>query len=282
VYVVEVTKIITATDPVADKSRNDGRMLMDVIFEVDCLVFICGEIIADVIITKLPTVTDKSLSGYIGNKDNPIAHVFVNDAENQTYKLNSKGPVIVHSVEYTIGQSATIKAITFKPMHRKVNLYHCVGSLSDSDHELIDTRIAYIRQQQTSVEKFAKKHVEFFRKVLHVHVGERKMDNTVDILEPQILEGKYVAKPTEHVYASTLFSLSSDSQDLKHYTTSTEPIRESSSAVYNHLLDIIETELNSLLSMLNAYPLAELPTHQHFFSNFQRMKTPSKKVNAEK
>lgn len=295
-FISNIVRIVKATLPKADKNRNDGRMLMDVLFEAECIVFVRGEIIPDVMVTHFIQSGSTSIpSGRIGEAEQPIAYVYINRSEGQAYKENGKGPVIVYSTEYPVNQAAVINAIAFKPTHRRVFLYECSnGTFNEDDIEYLTSRSERIREMKRELEELGKGRAEqiiYFRKLLYPKPGDPVMPdvkgfNKVDITEVKDW-GMHGAsfmgiKPTELGYASGEFLISTAVRDVDsrevlkpfvEYIYAPQIQKERALTFYDSILNITELEYSSLIALMKAYPVKELTQYKSYFDNFKRMKS---------
>ncbi len=295
-FIADIVRVVKASLPRADKNRNDGRMLMDVLFEAECIVFVRGEIIPDVMVTHFIQSGSTSIpSGRIGEAEQPVAYVYINRSEGQAYKENGKGPVIVYSAEYPINQAAVINAIAFKPIHRRVFLYECSsGVFSEDDIEYLTSRSDRIREMKQELEDLGKGRMEqitYFRKLLYPNPGDPAMPaikgfNKVDITEMKdwsVHGTSFMGiKPTELGYASCEFLVStiardSDSREVlkpfADYIYAPQIQKERALTFYDSIFNIVELEYSSLIALMKAYPVKELPQYKSYFDNFKRMKS---------
>ncbi len=293
-FIVDIISIVKASLPKSDKSRNDGRMLMDVIFEADCIVFVKGEIIPDVMITQFiqngPLTTP---AGIVGDPLQPMACVFIGKPEGQAYKEKTKGPVIVFGASYPIRAAITVHAIAFKPIHRKVYMYECHGTLGEDDIEYLNSRSKQIVELQSELAEIGKgreAQVVYFRKLLYPNRGDAGMPNMegferVNITEMKQWDGSFIGvKPTELGYASSEFlrrvgSKTDKDKTMKliepfsKYIFAQEVMKERVMAFYDMIFNIAELEYSSIISMMRAYPIKELEKYKVYFDNYVRLKS---------
>lgn len=289
-FIVDITRIIHIRLPTADKNRNDGRMLIDVIFEAECIIFVKGEIIPDVMINKFVANGNTSIpTGYLGNIDKPIAYVHINKSDGQAYKENNKGPCIVVNAIYPLDQPAVVTAMAFRPIHRKVYLYKCVGGTLTADQiEYLNSRAQYIRDMKKELDELGKGRLEqitYFRKLLYPNTGEPEIPKIKGFDVHNILEVKdwndqgssfYAIKPIQLGYASYEYLIATKTDDpsklLTKYTTIPDAQKEEALAFYDSVFNIIEIELSSLISIMKAYPVKDLTLYKGYFENFKRLK----------
>lgn len=295
-FIEEVTKIVRISLPCSNKNRNDGRMSIDVLFEANCIIYVRGEIIPDVTITSFLPSGDTSLpSGYVGHDaEHPKAYVSINKPKGQAYQEKMKGPVIVQGAEYPISHPATINAIAFQPIQRKVYMFKCLHDLDDVAVEHLQHRVEVLRELSDTLATLSEgkdkiDQVAYFYKLLYPYskavdisgaTGKFKMINVMDWTTLENGKSYYVVKPIELGYASTKFLVQQAADEkipptldkVVKYLYSEEIHTERLLAVLDSICNIIEMELSSIISLMEAYPIKDLEKYKSFFSNYIRMK----------
>lgn len=276
VYVNKIIRIVESSDIEIDKSRNDGRGLMRVKVEAECIIFMRGEVLADVTFIEISgkdKPTSKAVLKYEGKN---IANVFVENTNNaQVYVAGKVGPVIVTGVEYTIGNNATIKAMAFVPITRKSTIYECKDiNITPQESEIIRAKINGIKELLSGL---TDDYAKYLKELLYPMIKKPEIEliqgsKRENLLELQVDKPLYVVRPIAVGYANTDVIVSDKASVLEKYVTDTRIVPSRWFVVLELMLSIIEQEVSSVANIHKAYPVKSVSEYKIFFNNFLRAK----------
>jgi hypothetical protein len=267
-FISQITKILEVSAAVCDKTRNQGRMLMNVRFEAECYVFTKGEILANFICEKFIALPDQRLPiGPIKIGEQHVGYVNVEKVGLQAYKEGMSAPVIVKNAEYTISQPATISAIGFQPIYRNPIVYKSVASVTTSDAEYLRRRLEHLKKAAAvAYEGPRLKQYKYFKKMLSLSNSpkEESFDLTkVDVATLLTNKSVYFTRPINLEYGCT--SIAWD-------------ITEEKDAVVENFVTAMDTIINqtflelSSLENLMAYSQEDLVNLKSFIDGYRTLK----------
>lgn len=179
--ILKINKIIRRSY-IYMKDTLDGDAYTNVMFEVDCVIYIKDEIINGCkIIKKEPNGIIHAKSKYAGIQLNIQPSMSI-------LKEKDIVPVIVKLVRYNINQSAiSVLAMPFMPIMNPIQYYNINGTLSKSQSDNLKLLMDQVKEDENKIKKLNsndKKIYKFFNDLLHYKNKESTpKSNSMNIMD---------------------------------------------------------------------------------------------------
>ena len=253
IYVLEVLKIIRRSDLMCKNKVLDGSLYMDVVFEVNGIVYEKGDIIQNCNIVKI-------------NRDGTMhakckyASVYIKGVQSMIFEAGDKIPIIVNIVRYSIFDTEiSISAIPLAPVVKEPTVYRINDTNSNKYVELFD--FEKLEQLKEAINKKSKSSVfKFFRDLLYPYKSIKKdtygnkYKITLDNLN-KLNSGDLLYRPDLYINDDTYTLLKPSEVSSIKKDISILDITKSDYIIY--LLNEYSKKLNHFLDFLENYDTVE-------------------------
>lgn len=186
VYILDIVKILNRSNLNAKNKTLDGGLYVDVIFEVDGLVYENGDIIHGCKIVKIQN------NGIIHVKSKYASLKMKNISNINIYSENDVIPAIVMVVKYNLfDPEISISAIPLHPLQKNDIYYKIKDVVPDDAVEGIKDEISILMSMYNDLSKKNTKVLSFFNTLLYPYNIIRTFKNTKKIKPIDLLSLKH-------------------------------------------------------------------------------------------